>query len=145
MVIGDLTIPDGEALTIEPGTYIEFQDLYSFNIQGCLLAVGTEQDTIIFTATNTWHGIQFNETPATNDSSKIVYCKLRFVSPDNTSRGAATVTNFSKLLISHCLISDNNLEYISGGGISCVDNSNPIIEYNIIHNNSSATRWWNIL
>ena len=39
MVIGDLTIPDGEALTIEPGTYIEFQDLYSFNIQGCLLAV----------------------------------------------------------------------------------------------------------
>ncbi len=137
-VIGDLTIPDGEALIIDPGTYIEFQDLYSFDVQGCLLAVGTEQDTIIFTAINTWHGIQFNETPATNDSSKIVYCKLQYVSPDNTSRGAATITNFSKLLISHCLISDNNLEYISGGGITCVDYSNPIIEYNIIRNNSSA-------
>ncbi|NQV18159.1 MAG: right-handed parallel beta-helix repeat-containing protein [Armatimonadetes bacterium] len=136
-VIGDLTIPDGEALTIDPGTYIEFQDLYSLDVQGCLLAVGTEQDTIIFTAIETWHGVQFNETPATNDSSKIVYCKLHYVSPDNTSRGAATVTNFSKLLISHCLISDNNLEYISGGGISC-ENSSPTIEFNIIENNSSA-------
>ncbi|MCK4653737.1 MAG: right-handed parallel beta-helix repeat-containing protein [Candidatus Cloacimonetes bacterium] len=136
-VIGDLTITDGEALTIDPGTYIEFQDLYGFNIQGCLLAVGTEQDTIIFTAIDTWHGIQFNETPTTNDSSKIVYCKLHYVSPDNTSRGAATISNFSKLLISHCLISDNDLEYISGGGISCA-NSSPVIEFNIIKNNSSA-------
>ncbi len=137
-VVGEITIPDGEVLTIDPGIYIEFQNLYSFDIQGCLLAEGTEQDTIIFTAIDTWHGIQFNDTPATNDSSKIVYCKLQYVSPDNTVRGAATVSNFSKLLISHCLISDNNLEYISGGGISCLDNSSPVIEYNIICNNSSA-------
>ena len=137
-VIGEITIPNGEVLTIEPGTYIEFQDLFSFYIQGCLLAEGTEQDTITFAAVDTWHGIQFNETPATNDSSKIVYCKLQYVSPDNTCRGAATVINFSKLLISHCLISDNTLDYISGGGISCLNNSNPIIEYNIIQNNSSA-------
>ena len=81
MVIGDLTIPDGEVLTIDPGTYIEFQGHYKFNVQGQILAVGSEQDSIYFTAINHdegWHGIRFDNTPATNDSSKFYYCSLKY-------------------------------------------------------------------
>ncbi len=137
LVEGDIIIPDGQILFIEPGTYIEFQNLFSLDVQGCLNAIGTEQDSITFTAITNWHGIQFNDTQTSNDSSKIVYSKINFVYPDNTNRGATTISNFSKLLISHCLISDNNLEYISGGGISCI-NSSPVIEFNIIENNSSS-------
>ena len=59
-------------------------------VQGRLLAIGTETDTIVFTKNDTtgfhnltipdggWHGIRFMDTPTTNDSSKIVYCKLQY-------------------------------------------------------------------
>jgi len=137
LVEGDIIIPDGQTLLIEPGTYVEFQNLFSLDVQGCLNAVGTELDSITFTAISQWHGIQFNNTQASNDSSKIVYSKINHVAPDNTSRGGATISNFDKLLISHCSISENDLEYISGGGISCI-NSSPIIEFSTIENNSSS-------
>src|SRR5688572_3770467 len=80
-VQGTIQIPDGQTLSIEPGVTIEFQGHYKFNVQGRLLAIGTATDTIIFTAVNTttgWWGVRFDNTPATNDTSKIKYCKLQY-------------------------------------------------------------------
>jgi hypothetical protein len=78
---GEITVPNGETLTIEPGVEVIFQGHYKFNVQGRLLAVGTVQDTITFTAQDTktgWHGIRFLSTPGTNDTSKIIYCRLQY-------------------------------------------------------------------
>ena len=50
---GEITIPDGLTLTIEPGVLVEFQGHYKLNVQGRLLAVGTETDTIVFTINDT--------------------------------------------------------------------------------------------
>jgi hypothetical protein len=87
---GEITIPDGLTLTIEPGVLVEFQGHYKFIVEGRLLAVGTETDTIVFTINDTtgfsipdtslggWHGIRFNWTSPANDSSKIIYCKLQY-------------------------------------------------------------------
>ena len=86
---GEITIPFLETLTIEPGVLVEFQGHYKFIIEGRLLAVGTETNTITFTINYTtgfrnnetkegaWNGIRFSWTSPANDSSKIVYCKFQ--------------------------------------------------------------------
>ena len=88
LIEGEINIPFLETLTIEPGVLVEFQGHYKFIVDGRLLAVGTETDTITFTINDTtgfsipdtslggWHGIKFDNTSAVNDSSKIIYCKL---------------------------------------------------------------------
>ncbi len=50
---GDITIPIDSTLRIEPGVIIEFQGHYSLEVQGQLLAIGTEIDTILFTVKDT--------------------------------------------------------------------------------------------
>ncbi len=150
LIEGEVTIPDGETLTIDPGVLVEFQGHYKFNVQGQLLAIGTVQDSIHFTINDTtgfyiphstdgaWDGIQFYETPASNDSSKIVYCRLEFSKTPSQeytdwNGGAIYIYDFSKLLISNCLITDNRAQ--SGGGICIIENSNPVLQSNKICNN----------
>lgn len=143
-VQGSIQILDGTTLTIEPGVTVNFQGTYKLNVQGRLLAIGSVADTIIFTAVNTtngWRGIRFDNTPATNDTSRIVYCKLQFGKatgslPDNNG-GAVYFNNFSKTIISYCRVSDCAAN-LNGGGIYC-DNSSPIILYNNITNNIASS------
>ena len=147
LVEGDITVPNGETLTIDPGVLVEFQGHFALNVQGQLLAIGTAQDSIHFTVVDTtgfhiptwvvgaWNGIQFEGTPATNDSSKIVHCKLEFSKtipqwPCLYNGGAIFVNDFSKLLVANCNISNNRAR--SGGGVSIIGNSNPIFTYNKI-------------
>ena len=156
LIYGDLEIPNDSTLTIEPGVTIEFQGHYKLNVEGRLLAVGTESDTIVFTINDTtgfsnidipdggWHGITFNPS-AGNDSSMIIYCKLQYgkaVGPNwqDNEGGAIRVYNFSKLIISNCLI-DKNIahggDYSGGGAVLIAQFSNIIILDCIISNNSS--------
>jgi len=139
---GHIQISDGTTLIIEPGVTVNFQGTYKLNVQGRLLAVGTATDTIVFTAaniTNGWRGIRFDNTPATNDSSKIVYCKLQYGKANGSDPynkgGALYFNNFSKVIILNCNIS--NCSAYQGGGIYCISSS-PIISYNSIANNSSG-------
>ncbi|MFH2142697.1 MAG: right-handed parallel beta-helix repeat-containing protein, partial [Bacteroidota bacterium] len=144
---GEITIPDGTTLTIEPGVLVEFQGHYKLNVQGRLLAIGTEADTITFTVqpdslATGWHGIRFDNTPAANDSSKIAYCKLQYGNATGSSPdyhgGAIYINSFSKLLIANNNISNNSTSSNSGygGGIYC-SHANPIIINNNITNNSA--------
>ncbi|NTW31659.1 MAG: T9SS type A sorting domain-containing protein [Bacteroidetes bacterium] len=141
-VQGSIQIPNDSTLTIQPGVNVIFQGAYKLNVQGRLLAIGTIADTITFTAINTtegWRGIRFDNTPATNDSSKIVYCKLQYgkaigTSPDYNG-GAVYINNFSKVIIYHSLItkcSANN----SAGGVYIVA-ANPIMSNSTISYNTS--------
>ena len=141
---GSIQILDGTTLTIQAGVTVNFQGTYKLNVQGRLLAVGSVADTIVFTATNTtngWRGIRFDNTPATNDTSKIVYCKLQYGkatgSSPNDDGGALYFDTFSKVLISNCLIS-NCAANRSGGAIYC-GNSGPVITNSIISNNSASS------
>ncbi len=149
LIEGKITIPDGQTLTIDPGCLVEFQEHYKFNVQGRLLAEGTEQDSIRFTVADTtgfytnehtgWHGIRFDNTPATNDSSRIVYCHLEYGKAIGTdwrerSGGAVYVDDFSKILISNCKLI-NNYANSSGGAIH--DGGGILIDNSIISNNLS--------
>jgi hypothetical protein len=152
---GEINIPFLETLTIEPGVLVEFQGHYKLNVQGRLLAVGTETDTIVFTINDTtgfhilnvpdggWHGIRFMGTPAMNDSSKIIYCKLQYGkaigSGTDHSGGAICVSGFDKLTIENCLITNNiasGIDWPAGGGIA-LWTSSPVLIGNTISNNSA--------
>ncbi len=138
-VVGSVTINDSVTLTINPGTVVEFQGHYKIDVQGRILAIGTESDIITFIAknpSNEWRGIRFNDTPATNDSSKFIYCNLQY--SWNNYGGVFYINDFSKVIISNCLINNNSCK-VDGGAIYC-KNSSPIIINSTIEDNI-ATGW----
>jgi len=147
LIHGEVTIPNGETLEIEPGVSIVFEGHYKLNVQGRILAVGSREAMIKFTAQDTilgWHGLRFNETSPANDSSKIVYCQIshgKAVGESNIDRcgGAIFIRNFDKLIISHCSLMNNETDgdQFTGGGGIFIDNSSPNIEGNYLSNNKA--------
>ncbi len=148
---GEVTIPNGETLIIEPDVTVNFQGHYKFIVDGRLLAIGTEEDMIKFTADDTnvgWYGIRFQNTSATNDSSKIVYCEIEHGSAyggtGNTdgAGGGIAIIGFNKVLVSHCDIHDNHadqVQYSPGGGGIVIRQSDAVITRNRIYNNTTST------
>ena len=153
---GDITVPDDSTLTIEPGVSVVFEGYYVLNVQGRLLAVGTETEMISFTINDTtgfynpdntaggWNGIQFIDTQLDNDTSKIVYCSIKYGkavgsgAPDN-SGGAIYIGNFNKVIISDCIISNNSSggsNSPSGGGICLFSSSITLLNNEISYNNA---------
>jgi N-acetylneuraminic acid mutarotase len=137
-VDGEVTVANGETLTIEPGVDVIFTGHYRFNVQGRLLAIGSEQDTITFTAADSgvgWSGIRLT-SPSTNDTTKIVYCRLQYgkanFGSDDDRSGGAIFSSVGKLRISHCLFYDNlnngNVN-TAGGGAVFITGTNTVIEY----------------
>ena len=148
---GEITIPNGETLTIEPGVDVVFTGHYKFNVQGRLLAIGTVTDSITFTAANTrigWNGIRFVSTPNTNDSSKFVYClfksgKANTGVDDGPDRcgGAIYISGFDKVLISDCHFNSNMTSgerHTTGGAAIYIEYASPIITNNTFTNNSGT-------
>ena len=155
LIEGEITIPDGETLKIDPGILVEFQGHYKFNVQGRLLAIGTEQDSIYFTINDTtgfsnysipdggWHGIRFDNTPTTNDSSNIVYCHLEYgkafgADPDYLGGAiycCALYSGFSKIQIINSKITNN---YAGCGGGIALKFSSVILRNSYISHNISG-------
>lgn len=108
-VTGDISVPSGQSLTIEPGTQILFLDHYRFDVMegATLSAVGMEGDTIVFSpliSATGWQGIRLI---GVSDDSRLEYCHLSY--------GKAEGSGEDEL----------------GGGIFCKD-SNPTIAHNLI-------------
>ena len=69
LVTGDVTIPTGQTLNIEPGVEVEFQGYYRFYVLGNLQAIGTADSMIVFTTDTPsigWGGLRV-------DSSDIIH------------------------------------------------------------------------
>jgi hypothetical protein len=59
-VIGTILVENGATLRIMPGTRVEAQNAYGIGIKGALQAIGTSQDSIIFTCRDKdvgWSGL----------------------------------------------------------------------------------------
>ncbi len=148
-VQGAIYVDDNTTLTIEAGVVVQFNTTELFEINGCLIAEGTAQDSIVFTNYDPlirWGGIGWKNTPATNDTSKIAYCVFKHASSYGTdqfmnSGGAIGVWNVNKLTIRHSTFRFNKadqpgLKEPSGGAIA-INNSAISISHCIFHNNSA--------
>jgi hypothetical protein len=149
LIHGDITIPSDSTLTIEAGSVVEFQGPYALHVQGRLLALGTEGDSILFTINDTtgfdgpdastggWRGICFLDTPVQNDSSKTVYCRFEYGKSPNG--GAVCLSNFSKVEIAHSTFCYNRAIHpdhdgAAGGAIHAAGSEIRIIGNMFIHN-----------
>ncbi len=133
-VIGEITVPSGETLTIEPDVEINFQAYYKFTVNGNLQAIGTESDSIFFTTDNQatgWGGIRF-DTP---DISNLSYCRIEYgiTSGDYPDmHGGALALLSSDAVFLNCVFADNDATaggYGMGGavyGINTGSSSGPL-------------------
>jgi len=147
LINGTTTVPDGSTLTIESGVVVEWLGNYTMWIEGRILALGTQADSIVFTATDPdvgFKSIRFSSTDPANDSSKFEYCLFEYGNvsgtwPDNCG-GAIGAVNYSDFIINYCTFRDNRAVYPGGslspgGGAIALWNSSPGIKYcNFINN-----------
>jgi parallel beta-helix repeat protein len=129
LVVGDIRVVK---LEIQPGVKVLFNGNYIFEVAGVLKAVGTAQDSIIFTKIDTvsgWRGIFFNFSSA---GSELACCRI----DQSKNRGIHIDRSFP--IIRNCTISNNSVTGF-GGGLS-VDNGSRISLSNCIITRNSATQ-----
>ena len=139
IIEGDINIPSGESLTIQPGVEVFFDSWYQFSVNGVLNAVGTEEQMISFTSEPAgpgepgWLGIRFVDS---DEGSVISYASItngKATAGDPFDRGAALYIDNSNPEISHSVIADNQASHY-GAGIY-IYNASPSIINNDITNN----------
>jgi parallel beta-helix repeat protein len=136
-IVGEVLVPAGETLVIEPGVEVRFRGPYHFTVNGVLKAIGTEDDSIIFTRDSAieghkWKGIRFENAP---DGCTLAYCRVEYVKNDGPYpevRGGAVYCSYSSPFISHCALCHNyshNANANGGGGGVFVEYGSPVVEY----------------
>ena len=145
-VVGDISVVNGDSLTIAPGTIFLFEGQYEFDIDGYLYAVGNEIDSVKFMPSivdSTWGGLNFNSSA--DDFCMLGYCLITggYAAGSSISDGGGgilcdhsnpTIANctingnstvgfgagiycyYSSPAISNCAISDNSAQYLQTGG-----------------------------
>ena len=145
---GEIYVSVGTSLFIHEGVEVIFQGHYKFIVEGTLEAVGTVQDSILFTPADTsvgWHSIRFLNS---NDACLLDFCILEYgkaeggIEDPDACGGAIFCDNGSSPTITNCTIR-NNWAFYKGGGICLFWDSNPLIEncaiiYNSCHTASSG-------
>ncbi|MEN6427354.1 MAG: C10 family peptidase [Phycisphaerales bacterium] len=153
-VIGDISIPRGQTLTIEPGVTVKFAGHFSLTVgyRATLLARGTEDDGIVFTAIDTdegWFGIRI-----VNSSTEDVlqHCTFEYAMKPRTGGGSFEnlyggailscgsydydpgVPQTTRPTIDSCVFTRNSA--YGGGAIMCYG-SEATITNNVIVDNSA--------
>ncbi|RJP80009.1 MAG: hypothetical protein C4524_04295 [Candidatus Zixiibacteriota bacterium] len=93
LVTGDIVVPEGQSLTIEPGVELRFDGLHKFLVQGHLEAIGTAENNIVFTSVQgaagngdygQWRALVL-DTGA--DTARLEYCLVQYGAAwDSTER-----------------------------------------------------------
>jgi len=152
-VTGDLRVPQESTLVIQPGCYIDFLGHYVFLVDtnAVFQAVGTENDSITFTATDTtdgWYGLRLFSA---DNSCELSYCiieygKIMYYHEPYWEGGGIFIYD-TDISISHCFIRNNIVDEGKGGGIYCSHSDIVISDNNMISNFSGtggAAVWcWN--
>lgn len=143
-VDGDIRVPPGETLIIEPGVFVRFTGRFKFTVEGRLDSIGTPDDRIVLTRAyptneSKWRGLRFDHA---DDASCLEYCRIEYARGDGDYpdvRGGGVWIHYCSPTVRHCVITKNyshNGAYNgTGGGISLDESSQSIIEYNHILDN----------
>ncbi len=82
IITGNVLIENNVTLTIEPGVEIKFDDKYYMQVEGKLIADGTQKEMITFTSNKQnpsigdWDSIKFMEN--CDNGSSISYCNIEY-------------------------------------------------------------------
>ncbi len=155
IVTGDIYVPRARTLTIEPGVVVKFARRFRMTVgyRATLRAIGTEQDPIVFTATNRnegWFGLRFINS---GSEDVLQHCTIEYARKPYTGGGGlfdlfggAVLCCGSRFddpgfplpsspTIDSCLIARNHAR--TGGAIACLDDSEALITNNTIVDNTS--------
>ncbi len=139
MIGGDIQVDTTATLIIEAGVNVIFTGHYKFTVYGQLIAQGTEDMNIFFTAQDTttgWGGLRFiNNNTNSYDRSQLVQCKIEYGKaqgdwPDNV--GGGIFCRYSNILVDTCVVTKNDA--IAGGGIY-LNYSHAEINYTVLSRN----------
>lgn len=156
-ITGDIHIPRGRSLIIEPGVVVKFAGHFRFTVgyRATLLARGAQTEHIVFTPMDIdegWFGIRFVNS---GSDDILTYCTIEYAKKPFDA-GGSYIDFFgggilcystweaepmfevpSSPTIDHCLISNNYA--LLGGGIMCFgEDSEPVITNNTIIENSAT-------
>jgi hypothetical protein len=108
-VTGNLAIPPGAILTIQPGTTVYFDNGAGFTINGQLIAQGTDSQRIRFTrppaSTAVWAGFQFTNARQPN---VLAYADMEYAG----SRANCIEIHNSQVLIDRMTFFNNTKQYL---------------------------------
>lgn len=126
IVVGNITVEQGDSLIIEAGAMLVFNSGVQFDIYGYIHAAGNEADSIQFVNLSgaTWEGIDFNDSAS--DSSKLEYCLIN----GSHSSGIYCYSSSSPSIL-NTIIEGNLGSY----GIYLSNSANTSINYSDFHNN----------
>ncbi|MCK5774922.1 MAG: T9SS type A sorting domain-containing protein [Bacteroidales bacterium] len=143
-VIGEITVPAGETLSIEAGVEVNFQAHYKFTVFGNLQALGTIEDSIYFTTDlpeTGWGGIRFIDSEGMNN---LDYCRIEFGKssgdyPD--MHGGAMALLNANVMITNTVFADNDAtadDNGMGGAIYGINTGSPskFIDCSFIRNHA---------
>jgi hypothetical protein len=140
-VTGDITVPVGATLRIEPGVDVSFAAGVGLIVQGKLLAEGTPTERISLSApsgsTTNWDGIQFVDTLEEN---RLTYVDMS----DALARSDAIRVTASRLVIDHVIWSDINGNILELEEIDLVISNSIFPEVDAgepIESNSGVPEW----
>ncbi len=128
IITDDIEIMAGASLTIQPGVTMLFHQDVIFDINGLLIAEGTENDSIRFTRHDNniyWGGLRFNDNA--DDNSILSFCTVEY------SNNTGVRCFGSSPTIAKSVISNNIGQY--GGGFQFDGNSSPLIVNTTIKDN----------
>jgi hypothetical protein len=131
-ITNTMLVPSGATLTIEPGVDVLFDEDMQFRIEGRLVAIGTETDSIRFMrgTASEWGGLRISG----GDSSTIHYARISDVV---VGWGSGIFCNGTRLYLNHCTISGNSADQ---GGAMCVEGSTVTLDTCTIRENVTA-KW----
>ncbi|RPH93909.1 T9SS C-terminal target domain-containing protein [candidate division KSB1 bacterium] len=119
MIQGDVMVAAGDSLRINPGVVVYFAAPCSLTVNGKLLAVGTETDSIRFTTDTLanpgrWKGLRFINA---DSASRMEYCIVEYgyLPEMDTGRGGGIYCENTSCRFSHCLLRYNYAWF--GGGV----------------------------
>ena len=149
VVIGDVNVPAGEILTIEPGVQVRFNAEFSLLVDGSLYAVGIDANRINMTTNEfdpeeyPWYGINIRS----GGHAEIEYCVISYaytaISIDSSSGNrVANNTLWNNMYLMDILSSpDNRIEsnnMSDSGGIYLYHSDDNVFENNSFHSNAGA-------
>ncbi len=123
---GNVTVPTGITLTILPGTEVRIPSANSINIEGTLIAEGTDGNEITFNSVSgTWGGLKFL------NSSVDAACIVRYCDIQHATYGV--YINQAGPKIQNCDLHHNTYGFYAYNGSAAFADS---VDFNIFRNNT---------